>query len=73
MATIKGHKLILSWTLSKPSKFLSPEDEAVGNINAQFFDLEQQDQLFGVVASLLYEGRNSHKDSWLWIGIPNLD
>lgn len=46
MATVKGHKLTrFLESISKLSKYLSDEDEAIGNINSEFSGWEKQEQL----------------------------
>ena len=46
-SAIKGHKLqdYVLGTKSPPKKFSSPEDEESGNVNQNFINWEQQDQL----------------------------
>lgn len=58
MAVIRGHNLLQYLEFStKPQKFLSMEDESIGNIDSEVLEWEQHDQLLVCwLLSLMTEG-----------------
>lgn len=62
-AAVRGHKLMhYLYSSSRPKRYLSDQDEEAGNLNPEFSELEQQDQLLVFLALILHDRKHTDEN-----------
>lgn len=50
------------YSSSRPKRYLSDQDEEAGNLNPEFSELEQQDQLLVFLALILHDRKHTDEN-----------